>query len=151
MPFNQVIKKYGYPVVSKEVTAKIRKLRGNRLSERYRNYLLNGDKRGKFGMLPKKWQFLIDALFVGITQDESFMREHQYNMTGCNVYDSSNPKSQPLGFGQGKMLMGLIVIQENRERDVCFVLLGATWRVALTDVKGWPKYIHNYMNIVWIS
>ena len=125
MAFNQVIKKYGYPVVSKEVAAKIRKLRGNGLSERYRNYFLNGDERGKFGMLPKKWQFLIDAPFdssekccdvmkkkpfkkyhketgrlpfVGITQDEGFMREHQYNKTGCNVYDSSNPKSQPLGF-----------------------------------------------------
>lgn len=88
----------------------------------------NGDKRGKFGMLAKKWQYLTDtermpadiseycceALkkepfkryvketgrqpFIGITQDESFRRENQYNHTGCNVYDGHTIKSQPMGF-----------------------------------------------------
>lgn len=136
MPFNRVIQEYGYPVVSKEVAAKIRKLRGNRLSDRYRNYLMNGDERGKFGMLPKKWHFLIDAPFessekccdvmkkkpfkkyhretgrlpfVGTTQDEGFMRAHQYNKTGCNVYDSGNPKSQPLGFWTRQDILRYVV------------------------------------------
>ena len=36
--------------------------------------------------------------FMGITQDESFRRENQYNHTGCNVYDGSTIKSQPIGF-----------------------------------------------------
>lgn len=57
--FRDVILTEGYPVVSKETAMKIRKLRHGNLSEKYRNYLLNGDERGKFGMLPKKWQFLI--------------------------------------------------------------------------------------------
>ena len=123
--FKQVVLKHGYPIVSKESAAKIRKLRHGNLSERYKNYLLNGDERGKLGMLAKKWQFLIDAPFdtsekccdemkkkpfkeymkktgrlpfIGITQDESFMRERQYNKTGCNVYDAKQPKSQPIGF-----------------------------------------------------
>lgn len=53
MSFRQVILKEGYPVISKENACKIRKLRHGNLSPRYRNYLLNGDERGKFGMLAK--------------------------------------------------------------------------------------------------
>lgn len=98
------------------------------LSSRYRNYLLNGDERGKFGMLAKKWQYLADKdqtefdisdecceilkkrpfkkyvkenkryPFIGITQDEGFRRENQYNHTGCNVYDGNTLKSQPIAF-----------------------------------------------------
>lgn len=122
--FRQVIMEEGYPVISKENASKIKKLRHGNLSPRYRNYLLNGDERGKFGMLPKKWQEYIYAPFdisdkccdimkkkpfnkyvkmtgcypfIGITQDESFRREHQYSKTGCNVYEGSMIKSQPLG------------------------------------------------------
>lgn len=123
--FKEVLETEGYPVVSKEVAAKIRKLRRGNLSERYRNYLLHGDERGKFGKLSEKWKFLLDAPFeisekccdemkhkpfrkyfrktgrlpyLGITQDEGFHREHQYSKTGCNVYDAEDPKSQPLAF-----------------------------------------------------
>lgn len=122
--FVDVIKNEGYPIVSKETAAKVRKLRHSNLSERYRNYLLNGDERGKMGMLAKKWQFLINAPFdtsekccdimkkapfkkfhketglfpyLGITQDESFMRMNQYNATGCNIIDGKNPQSKPMG------------------------------------------------------
>ncbi len=122
--FRQVILEEGYPVISKENASKIRKLRHGNLSPRYRNYLLNGDERGKFGMLPKKWQKYIYAPFeisdkcceiikkkpflqyvkqtgrypfIGISQDESFRRSHQYSKTGCNVYEGSMIKSQPLG------------------------------------------------------
>ena len=35
--------------------------------------------------------------YIGITQDESFRREHQYSKTGCNVYSGALIKSQPLG------------------------------------------------------
>lgn len=125
MNFKKVIKQYGYPIVSKETAAKVRKLRHGNLSDKYRNYLLNGDERGNIGKLADKWKFLVDAPFdtsekccdvmkkvpfreyhkrtgrvpyLGITQDESFMRERQYSKTGCNVYDANKPKSQPLGF-----------------------------------------------------
>lgn len=123
--FRQVINEYGYPVVSKETAAKVRKLRHGNLSDRYRNYLMYGDERGKFGKIPEKWKILLDAPFetseiccdvmkknpfkkyhketgrypfIGTTQDEGFMRERMYSKTGCNVYDSNTPKSQPLGF-----------------------------------------------------
>ena len=101
------------------------KLRHGNLSDRHRNYLLNGDERGSFGKLADKWQFLINAPFettdkccemmkkkpfdkfvretgrypyIGITQDEGFKRAHQYAHTGCNVYDGKTIKSQPMGF-----------------------------------------------------
>ena len=126
--FKDVCEKYGFPLISKYTALKVRKLRNGNLSKRYKNYLLNGDERGKFGMLAKKWQFLIDKSkvrfntseqcceimkkrpfkkyhkstgrypFIGITQDESFERENKYNHTGCNVYDENHPKSQPIGF-----------------------------------------------------
>lgn len=35
--------------------------------------------------------------YIGITQDESFVRGHLYAKTGCNVYTGSTIKSQPLG------------------------------------------------------
>lgn len=116
MSYREVIMEHGYPLISKETASKIRKLRHGNLSERYRNYLLNGDERGSFGKLADKWQFLLDAPFeisekccdimkknpilyyskktgrvpyIGITQDEGFRRQHEYNRTGCNVYDAN--------------------------------------------------------------
>lgn len=143
--FRQVIKKYGYPLVSKETAAKIRKLRHGNLSDKYRNYLLNGDERGKLGMLAKKWRILLDAPFdtsekccdimkkkpfkeyhketgkypyIGITQDEGFQRQRQYEKTGCNVYDANAPKSQPLGFWTKQDILRYVV--ENK-LEICSV------------------------------
>ena len=123
--FRQVIKEYGYPIVSKETAAKVRKLRHGKLSDRYRNYLMNGDERGSLGKLAEKWKPLLNAPFdtsekccdvmkkkpfkeyhkktgrypyLGITQDEGFQRQRQYEKTGCNVYEANAPKSQPMGF-----------------------------------------------------
>lgn len=145
MNFKDVILTYGYPVISKETAMKIRKLRHGNLSDRYRNYLLNGDERGKLGMLAKKWQFLINAPFdtsekccdvmkkkpfkkymketgqvpyIGITQDESFMRSRQYANTGCNVYNVTRIKSQPLGFWTKQDILRHVV--ENNT-EICSV------------------------------
>lgn len=123
--FKEVITEYGYPLVSKETAAKIRKLRHGKLSDRYRNYLMHGDERGSLGKLADKWKILLDAPFdtsekccdimkkkpfkayhkktnrqpyIGITQDEGFQRQRQYEKTGCNVYEANAPKSQPMGF-----------------------------------------------------
>lgn len=134
--YRDVILNYGYPMVSKEVAAKLRKLRHGKLSERYRNYLMYGDERGKFGKLPEKWKYLINAPFdiseqccnvmkkepfkryhkmtgrvpyIAVTQDEGFQREHQYAHTGCNIYDSKTVKSQPLGFWTKQDILRYVV------------------------------------------
>lgn len=143
--FKQVVDTCGFPIASKETAMKVRKLRHGNLSDRYRNYLLNGDERGKYGMLPKKWRFLLDAKFdtsekccdvmkkgpfkqfvkktgrvpyIGITQDEGFKREHQYAHTGCNVYDGATIKSQPLGFWTRQDILRYVV--EN-DIEICSV------------------------------
>ena len=139
--YRDVILRAGYPLVSKETADKLYKLRHGNLSPRYRNYILNGDERGRFGMLPKKWRFLIEAPFeisgkccdllkkgplkeyekqtgrkpfVGVTQDEGFRREHQYAKTGCNVYDGSTIKSQPLGFWTRQDILRYIIWPRHR-------------------------------------
>ena len=129
--FRDVILTEGYPVISKETAIKIRKLRHGNLSEKYRNYLLNGDERGKFGMLPIKCCDVMKknpfkkyvketgrVPFIGVTQDEGFKREHQYAKTGCNVYDGSTIKSQPLGFWTKQDILRYVV--EN-DLEICSV------------------------------
>ena len=138
-----VILEEGYPLVSKETACKLRKLRNGNLSRRYRNYLLNGDERGKFGMLPKKWRFLLEAPFeisekccevmkkkpfqqyakrtgrvpyIGTTQDEGFRRERLYSKTGCNVYEGSSVKSQPLGFWTKQDVLRYVV---EHDLEIC--------------------------------
>ena len=63
--FKWVCENKGFPITSKDTAGKIRKLRHGKLSEKYRNYLLNGDKRGKFGMLAKKWQTAVYRNYTG--------------------------------------------------------------------------------------
>lgn len=143
--FRKVITTYGYPLISKETARKVYKLRHGNLSDRHRNYLLNGDERGSFGKLADKWQFLINAPFettdkccemmkkkpfdkfvretgrypyIGITQDEGFKRAHQYAHTGCNVYDGKTIKSQPMGFWTKQDVLRYVV--EN-DLEICSV------------------------------
>lgn len=125
MNFKEVIMNYGYPIISKQEAAKIRKLRHGKLSDKYRNYLLNGDERGRFGMLAKKWQPLVEAPFdvsekccdimkkkpassfekktglkpiTGVMACESRLRKEIWFKKGCNMYDAKKPKSNPLSF-----------------------------------------------------
>jgi 3'-phosphoadenosine 5'-phosphosulfate sulfotransferase (PAPS reductase)/FAD synthetase len=71
MPFNKVIEKYGYPIVSKEVAKSIHDIR-NTKSDYLRNKRINGvscNKSGKnyskqkTGKIAEKWKPLIDAPF----------------------------------------------------------------------------------------
>lgn len=143
--FRDVILTEGYPLVSKETAMRIRKLRHGNLSDRYRNYLLYGDERGKGFSLAIKWRPLISAPFdtsekccdiikknpfkkymketgrvpyIGVTQDEGIMRARQYAKTGCNIYDGSTVKSQPLGFWTKQDILRYVV--EN-DLEICSV------------------------------
>lgn len=123
--YRQVLQNYGYPVISKEISAAIRKVRSPYLSEEYRNYLLKGDSRGSYGKIPDEYQYLINAPFnisekccdimkkhpiykyekengkVAITAEiaeESRLRMKEYLKHGCNAFNKKRPKSTPLGF-----------------------------------------------------
>ena len=123
--FKEVLRDYGYPVVSKKTSATVRKLRTQNLSETYRNYLLYGDSRGNMGTLPKKWHTLLEAPFpisdqcceimkkrpfkryaklsgrvpiIGTMAAESTQREMTWLLEGCNSFQSRNPSCKPLSF-----------------------------------------------------
>lgn len=125
--FKWVIEKYGYPVVSKEVAVAISRYRGG--DDDVRRYRLYGIKkdgtRGKLGVIPKRWRFLIDAPFkisdqccnvikknplmayakktgtrpfTGIMVGESHRRLRNYRKTGCNIFKEGKEMSMPLSF-----------------------------------------------------
>lgn len=121
--FRQVIDKYGYPMVSKEVAQQIEEVR-NTKSEILRNARLYGNVHGN-GKIPKKWQYLIDcdvkisprccvALkkapfkaynrktgsvpFLGTLASESSSRKRSYLKNGCNAVDAKTPASIPMAF-----------------------------------------------------
>jgi len=125
MRFDEVIKKYGYPVISKRYSEAVHKLKSKTISETYRNYLLNGDERGSVGTLPEKFHYLNDAPFkiseqcCGVMKKRPFKKYHnetgKYPITGqmadesrnrglvwmkngCNAFNNKNPISNPMSF-----------------------------------------------------
>jgi len=124
--FPEVIKKYGYPIISKEVADCIQ---GARKGQIYRIERLNGtlkDNEGNLSMFNcANWKPLINMSFkishyccnimkkkpskefekkfnkVGITgqmADESNLRKTIWLQAGCNAFNAKRPMSNPLSF-----------------------------------------------------
>jgi len=126
MPFNQVIDKYGYPVVSKEQAQCIYELRTQNVSPESRAKRLTGvGKPSGQRTLSLKWQYLLGAPFsishrccsimkkrpadafskelglkrmTGTMAGDSRLRAATWIKQGCNAFDSSKPASAPLSF-----------------------------------------------------
>jgi len=134
MLFKNVIEKYGFPVVSKEVSEKIHNIRNS--TEHIKNTRINGDSKGN-GKLAYKWRFLINSDFkisdkccdklkkepihtyesqskkvpyVGTMAVDSRLREVSLLLHGCNQFDSSRPRSTPIGFWTEKDIWNYIKI-----------------------------------------
>ena len=119
MRFDEVIKKYGYPVVSKEVSKYVKEAR----------VALQGrllDKDGNKSIFNcEKWGFMLDAPYkishqccdvmkkkpsklyekdtgrkaiIGTLASESLLRKQQWLKNGCNAFEKGRPSSQPLSF-----------------------------------------------------
>ncbi len=126
MRFDEVIQKYGYPVISKEVANAVHGAKpGNTRWLRLKGEAID-PKTGKpslFNMA--KWGFMLDAPFnvsdkccdvmkkrpaqryqketgrkpyLGLLADESLKRRRAWMKTGCNAYDKADPQSQPMAF-----------------------------------------------------
>lgn len=124
--FHQIIKDYGYPVVSKRMAQYIHEVqhaRGETATKRLRltGYRTDGSY-SPLGRISKKWLPLCDAPFrtsdrcchwlkkkpakqaakvygkaiLGIRTPESKQREQNYLMRGCNAYDLKSPRSWPM-------------------------------------------------------
>jgi len=122
MNFKDVIEKYGYPVVSKEVAKQIREIR-NTKSDKLKNRRLYGINKNS-GRLSDKWKYLINAPFkisdyccdvmkkrpfkvwekqtgnkpiIGMMVSDSRSRLRLYIKSGgCNAFNASRPTSNPL-------------------------------------------------------
>lgn len=120
--FKDVLKNYGYPVISKEQSQYLAEIR-NTKSETLRNLRING-RNGRY-KLSDKWQFLVDAPFkisnkccdvmkkapfkkyeketgkkpiIATMTDESALRLNSWLKHGCNAFGSKRPTSRPLSF-----------------------------------------------------
>lgn len=133
LSFLQTIKKYGYPVISKEVAFKLFEIASTN-SDKLKNKRLYGDLNGN-GKLPEKYKYLIDAPFaisshccdimkknpaksfekktglkpiVGTMAKDSRLRQQQYMINGCNSYSHNRPMSTPLSFWTYEDIIGYI-------------------------------------------
>lgn len=122
MRFDEVIKKHGYPVVSKRVAGYVETAKRNPDSKRAK--WIRGEEWTKF-VTGGKWAFLIDAPFsvsakccavmkhkpinqyakktgrkaiIGTMAAESPNRETAWLVNGCNAFEAKTPTSQPLSF-----------------------------------------------------
>lgn len=126
MRFDEVIKEYGYPVISKEVSERIYYAkRGANWALRCMNGLNPDGTESEFKKRTSKWKFLIEAPFdvshkcctimkkqpakkyenetgrkpiVGTMASESALRQTQWMKIGCNAFEGKRPRSAPLSF-----------------------------------------------------
>lgn len=129
--FRQVIEKYGYPVISKEVSKSVYYSRRSNNPENIYVKKLRGElefegKKSQYNQ--EKWCFLLDAPFgvgnqccdvmkkkplhnfhkktgkvpiTGQMADESKLRSQKWINNGCNLYDSKYPISNPMSLWVG--------------------------------------------------
>ena len=122
LTFEEVVKKYGYPFISKEQANYLHDIRYS--TEYMRERRINGDEKGRF-KLSNKYKYLINSPypishkccevmkkkpikkyekltgkvpFIGTLAEESALRTQSYLKTGCNSFNSKRPNSTPLGF-----------------------------------------------------
>lgn len=126
MRFDEVIKKYGYPVISKSVSNCVR---GAKLGQQSRINLLNGkdvdgsDRKSKFSK--SKYKPLLSVDFeisemccdvmkkkpsydfqkrtekkpiLATMAEESMLREKNWYKSGCNAFNNKHPQSAPMSF-----------------------------------------------------
>lgn len=126
MRFDEVIKKYGYPVASKEVATKIYYYKkGSTWPKKYVDRTAEFKGQTSRYVISERWLKLKDAPFevsamccnimkknpikkyeketkrkpfIGIMADESALRTHSWMQTGCNAFDAKQPKSTPMAF-----------------------------------------------------
>lgn len=124
LSFNQVIEKYGYPIISKEQSQYIHQFRSAK-SEKTKLTRWYGNKWGR-GKISEKWKFIVKSdfnisdkccevmkkkpfkqyekitgkiPFIGKLACESSKRTQDYlKQGGCSAFTNKRPKSEPLGF-----------------------------------------------------
>ena len=141
MNIRQVVTKYGYSIVSKEVAGTVYEARKNPncvRAKKLRGELL--DKEGKTSRYNcDNWAFLLDAPFpisdrcchvmkkasahrydgetkekpmVATMAEESLLRMQKWRETGCNAFEGRRPLSKPMSFWTEQDVLRFIVDRE---------------------------------------
>ena len=127
MRFDEVIKKYGYPVVSKELSRKIYYARkGSSWAKKFVDgTAIDSEGRPSRYRVANRWLPLLDSPFLvspfccdvmkktptkkysketgrkpilGTMAEESRLRYQKWLQHGCNAFETKDPKSQPMSF-----------------------------------------------------
>lgn len=136
MVFPEVIKKYGYPIVSKNVARYVRDLQNPTSKNQRTRDVRMGLTGSMIGTLPKKWLPLVDAPFkiseqccdvmkkrpirlfeketkmkpfIGMMAGESMARKMKLAKVGCNSFNQKKPQSNPLSFWLEEDILNYIV------------------------------------------
>lgn len=126
MRFDEVIKKYGYPAISKDISNCVYWAKRGSPTRLARIKGTHTKKDGSPSMFNcSKWEFMLDAPFevsnecckimkkkpsakyeketgrkpmLGLMAEESLKRKDAWLKTGCNAFDLKRPQSQPMAF-----------------------------------------------------
>ena len=126
MNFIEVIKKYGYPLISKEVSLAISQAqKGNNWGLCKINGKKTNGEDDVYGKAMMKWKFLLNAdfkvdnqcckemkkklahkyekesgrkAFIGTMTEESLLRKTEWLKHGCNAFNGKRPISTPMSF-----------------------------------------------------
>ena len=126
MNFIEVIKKYGYPVISKEVAQKVEDARKNPFGAYAKRFTADCEHNRKYPSFSmERYSWLLDAPFkishkcceinkkrparkyeketgfkpiVATMASESRLRKSDWLRHGCNAFDAKRPMSKPLSF-----------------------------------------------------
>ena len=131
--FRDVILKYGYPVLSKNISRKIHDVQ-KMGQECYAARCFDGRETGTYDL--RKWKFVIDAPFqvsarccdvlkknpshryakktgrapiIGTMACESQWRRIEWLRHGCNAFDNKDPASRPISFWTEQDILSFIV------------------------------------------
>lgn len=140
--FKQIITKYGYPIISKEVAHKVGCVQKNPDTSTYR-VLFDRNNKSKFNV--SKYAFLLEAPFrlehkccdfmkknpahdyekktgkkriTGTLACESSLRQRIWLENGCNAFDIDRPSSNPLSFWTEQDILKYI---HDRKLPICSV------------------------------
>ena len=146
MDFMQVIKKYGYPVISKEVAHRLAIAKPNNANWEILKGTYINKNTGELSIYNSpKYGYLLDAPFkisdrccdvmkklpakeyakktgrkpfIATMACESRLRKTWYLETGCNAFNRKNPQSQPMAFWKEQDVLEYIVKNNLKYADV---------------------------------
>lgn len=127
IPFNQVIEKYGFPIISKEISRDIEVAKNKPDGKTAEKFKRDSDYTKKYGdrWCLEKYAYLIESPFkisnkccnimkknplklffkesglrpiIATMASESALRKKDWLANGCNAFENKNPISKPMSF-----------------------------------------------------